>query len=96
MRQELAMEIDWGTLYWALSQSDLTITAYEDGQSADGQQSLDSAPNEALFVWKRGDENVWSIEVDRRELEECISRLERERVPVPSDFRAVARHFVGQ
>lgn len=86
------MEIDWGTLDWALSQPDLKLT-WEHAQSAAGQQSLESAPNEALFIWKRQDESVWSLQLGQGELRECINRLETEGVSVPSEFRDAFRHL---
>ena len=86
------MEIDWGTLYWALSQPDLKLT-WEYSQSAAGQQSLEGAPNEALFIWRRQDESVWNLEIGQRELRECINRLETEGVSVPSEFRDAVRRL---
>jgi len=69
---------------------------YEGEQSAVGQQNLKSAPTEAIFLWRRGDEGIWSLDVTSKELNECISCLEREGVSAPSEFRTAAHRILGQ
>ena len=85
-------DLDLGSLQWALSQSDLELRC-EFGQSATGNERLDTAPKEANFYWKRGNELIYSIEVSRAELADLIQTLESNGVNVPDEFHEALEEF---
>jgi hypothetical protein len=87
------MDIDWGTLHWALTQPNLSIEVHF-GQEAAGDESLDQAPVQAYFYWKDAHgTSRWSHPFLKAELAECIATLEQEQVSVPSEFRQALDDF---
>ena len=91
-RHRSAGHLDWGTLLHVLTQADLRID-WHFGQTAVGDETLEDAPEEAGFYWRKGEQQIWGVEFSKPELADCIRRLQARDVPVPPEFLEALLRF---
>lgn len=86
---------DWAQFRSMAKQKSLAISCQYGKEAVGYDEILKRSPTRAHISWKRADngESVWSVDLSKNELEECISKLKEEAIKVPVEIDLALINF---